>query len=142
MESKDSNHKFSLNHLPYCIHYDGETNTDSYFKPTTQITPEGEIHTCSFRGHLIKGVKVTIPHGYKGIVVQNINENTHLSVTDDSSEDALLGDVISTTDKTFSVLNNFEGWIEWSPEIEPSKQDPSINALSWIKVSDIIHECI
>ncbi|OLY81076.1 hypothetical protein AYI68_g4819 [Smittium mucronatum] len=103
-----------IHHLPFYIQHDGDCNTESYFKVSNSDSPDEK--------RIIIEDELKISEEFQ----ENIDME-NMSIGKDGIESP-----------KWVVKQNIKDWIEWAPEIEPNGQDPSISALSWLKLAELV----
>ncbi|XP_005100510.2 ribonuclease H2 subunit C [Aplysia californica] len=107
--------------MPCTIDHDGEAKVSGFFSQTFSSDSSNGM-TASFRGRPLNGVKIDLPTGYTGYVLQEPRaqsteeEDRHLVVTD--------------TFKKFSA---------WNLDKKPTSDDIVQRAMQWVDIADAIH---
>nr|CAG4649826.1 EOG090X0IC1 [Scapholeberis mucronata] len=116
-EPKLESSNVKVHSLPCKINLQGSSEVDHFFSPYLSDEPNNAVSPdhikCSFRGVPLTGSKVTIPPGYTGIVVEDIEK----SLTDEQENKILV------SNKSF---NNF---VYWKWDMMPSISDPYIKLI-------------
>ncbi|CAD0206984.1 unnamed protein product [Chrysodeixis includens] len=107
-------------YVPCKIEEDGPANVDKYFEPYV-LEEDGDL-TASFRGYPLDGTKMTLPEGYRAVVITEAKRPL--------AEDA---------ERKFQVAGGFKDFTYWNWDKKPSKNDNLVKALDWIDISDAIH---
>lgn len=77
--------------------------------------------TASFRGRPLIGEAISLPSGFKGLVVQETKQP-----------------LVENVERTMHVSNIFDELTYWNWDKTPSPNDPFISALNWIDVSKAV----
>lgn len=76
---------------------------------------------ASFRGRPLLGEEISLPSGYKGLVVQETKQP-----------------LVENVDRTLHTSNLFDQLTYWNWDKVPSANDPFISALSWIDIAEAV----
>jgi len=102
---------------------------DRYFCPYTKAATDDEtaLWHSSLRGKPLTGVKLNIPDGYVGVLCVGEDDDNRRNVVDDSTSavESITGEV------TQEVMY-------WNWDRIPTREDPLISALDWVRVSEAI----
>ncbi|CAH1397571.1 unnamed protein product [Nezara viridula] len=113
--SKEENDEKCIHSLPCKIHFNGEANISDFFIPASENENQEELDV-SFRGYPLCGVKVKVPDGYNGFILQEKSENTS---------------------KKLCCVRTFKSITYWNWDKKPSKNDPFLSALDWADLCQI-----
>ncbi|CAG4971119.1 unnamed protein product [Parnassius apollo] len=108
-------------YLPCKIEADGAANVEKYFEPYVVEKENGEL-SATFRGHPLDGVKMSLPDGYRAILVTEAKK----PLADDA-------------DRRFQVAGGFKEFVYWNWDKKPSKNDNIVKAFDWIDIAEAIH---
>ena len=160
------------NLLPCRIHQDGAVNTsERYWKPeekagdrNSNSDPESDIidaatdgtHEAYFRGRRLKGRKVAVPKGFKGVFVQTASSGSQGSSVDvrdvmldeededgTAPEDVISGDMVesagfdhiviwgheSTAPDDDMFLKGMTEWTTFAQAVSVGRSDQAVNSL-------------
>uniref|UniRef100_A0A1B6CQE6 Uncharacterized protein n=1 Tax=Clastoptera arizonana TaxID=38151 RepID=A0A1B6CQE6_9HEMI len=111
----------NIHYMPCKIHSDGEAKVSQYFSPNITKDDKNGLLKASFRGYPLIGKAITLPKGYKGLVLQENNQ--------------------SNIDKERKLFTKhvFKELVYWNWDKTPSKNDAFISALDWIDIAEAIH---
>ncbi|XP_045541363.1 ribonuclease H2 subunit C [Papilio machaon] len=122
---KDSNNseqvKQKAHYVPCKIESDGNANVEKYFEPYVTENEHGEL-TGTFRGHHLDGVRMSLPNGYRAVLVTEAKKPL--------AEDA---------DRRFQVAGGFKEFVYWNWDKKPSKNDNIVKGFEWMDIADAIH---
>ncbi|KAK1804494.1 hypothetical protein P4O66_020508 [Electrophorus voltai] len=108
-----------LHLLPCEIEHDGSAEVSGFFTPAVK-EHKGE-KSVSFRGRGLRGQEVSCPHGYTGVVLNELQRPSS------DEEDRIV--------KVSSVFHNFT---YWNLETPPTSDDRIMMAMVWPKLADVI----
>ncbi|XP_060846904.1 ribonuclease H2 subunit C [Rhopalosiphum padi] len=121
--------------LPCKIHTrkpddDRQTTTapvDRYFSPYTKATTDDEaaLWHASLRGKPLTGVKLSMPDGYVGVLCVSEEDDGSRNTVNDSTTAAVTGEIT-------------EQLMYWNWDRIPTREDPLLSALDWVRVSEAI----
>ena len=77
--------------------------------------------SASFRGYPLKGQVLSLPEGYRGIVLQET-----------------IKPLSETAERNLHVTHSFKSFTYWNWDKTPSKNDLLLSALDWIEVSEAV----
>lgn len=112
--------------LPCCIKHDGPTEVSQYFKPkpTGVVGEDGlPLQQSHFRGRLLEGTTLPLPHNYSGFVLGKKNSAKKSDESSNSWE----------TSATFNDITY------WNHDSVPSNNDDFSRAFHWIPVAEALH---
>ncbi|CAF4913006.1 unnamed protein product [Pieris macdunnoughi] len=112
-----------VHYIPCKIDEDGPANVDKYFEPYVVENDEKDL-TATYRGHPLDGVKISVPEGYRGIIVTEAKRPLN--------EDA---------ERKFQVAGGFSDITYWNWDKKPSKNDNIVKAMDWIDIAEIVSKC-
>ncbi|KAL4998160.1 ribonuclease H2 non-catalytic subunit-domain-containing protein [Aspergillus recurvatus] len=136
LESKDtaSSDNCTPNILPCRIHHDGPVESlNRYWTPTTD---EKDVQTAYFRGRRLRGRRVQIPEGYKGVVV---------AYTDREMPTATDREIVSESErnepvKVLEKQATFGDYVVWGHEVIPAADDSFVKGVEeWVKFAEVMH---
>ncbi|KAK3925149.1 Ribonuclease H2 subunit C [Frankliniella fusca] len=113
-----------IHYMPCEIKADGPANVSRYFKPIDN-EKDPKFKKASFRGRPLHGEEISLPAGYRGLVVQEAKQP-----------------LVENVERTMHVSNMFDRLTYWNWDKIPSANDPFISALSWIDISEALHSPI
>lgn len=118
--------KVTLHLLPCKIHACGETQSstaavDRYFRPYAGDEAGGEsaLWRASIRGKPLTGVGLDMPDGYVGVLCDK--------------SPAADADLVASGDDAIARRLMYWNW-----DRVPTREDPLLSALDWVRVSDAI----
>ncbi|KAL2866421.1 ribonuclease H2 subunit C [Aspergillus lucknowensis] len=126
------------NILPCRIHHDGPVNTlDRYWK---SVPDENDKHlqTAYFRGRKLRGRRVQIPEGYKGVVATHTGREmpTTLGTSASGAEEVEQEEPVKVLEKQ----GTFSEFVVWGHETIPAADDPFVKGVEeWVKFAEVIH---
>ncbi|XP_050920886.1 uncharacterized protein C12B10.15c [Lathyrus oleraceus] len=112
--------------LPCCIKHDGPTEVSHYFKPkpTGVVGEDGlQLQQSHFRGRLLEGTTLQLPHNYSGFVLGKKNSSSKSDESSDSWESSA----------------TFKDITYWNHDCVPSQNDDFFRAFRWISVAEALH---
>ncbi|XP_004507766.1 uncharacterized protein [Cicer arietinum] len=113
--------------LPCCIKHDGPTQVSHYFKPKpTGVVGEEDglpLQQSHFRGRLLQGTTLPLPHGYSGFV---LGKKTPRNKSDENSN-------------SWETNATFQDITYWNHDYAPSQNDDFIRAFHWLTVANALH---
>nr|XP_060614173.1 ribonuclease H2 subunit C [Anolis sagrei ordinatus] len=115
----------AMHFLPCEIQHDGEAAIRKYFSPAIRGPDQANESSVSFRGRSLKGVNVSVPEGYVGLVLEK-------DVTP----------LLSSEDKELHVKSTFESLTVWNLEQAPKNTDEILMALHWPEIAEGIHSAV
>ncbi|XP_075214138.1 ribonuclease H2 subunit C [Lycorma delicatula] len=121
-EEKGNLKENAIHYFPCKINFEGSANVSRYF--TNLITKNGDENnglTASFRGYPLNGCIVSLPEGYKGLILKETVKP------------------VSGTERTFHVTHTFQSLTYWNWDKIPSKDDAFLSALDWTDIAEAIH---
>ncbi|XP_027845708.2 ribonuclease H2 subunit C [Aphis gossypii] len=102
---------------------------DRYFSPYTKVAEDDEsaLWHASLRGKPLTGVKLSMPVGYVGVLCVGEDDDGSRNTVDDSiaAEESVTGEVT-------------EQLMYWNWDRIPTREDPLLSALDWVRVSEAI----
>ncbi|XP_039762588.1 ribonuclease H2 subunit C [Pararge aegeria] len=108
-------------YIPCQVEEDGPANVSEYFEPYVVDNGNGEL-SATFRGHPMDGVKMSLPDGYRAVIVEEGKRPL--------SEDA---------ERKFQVSGGFKEIIYWNWDKKPSRNDNLAKSLVWMDIAEAIH---
>ncbi|XP_034102862.1 uncharacterized protein LOC132791517 [Drosophila nasuta] len=121
IQQLDNKRPMQLHYLPAKIVGDGEcTDVDKHFNNYTRDTPEfGKgILSNALRGYPLLGKRESVPKGYKGLVLQETDENQ--------------------ADRQLRLTGTFQDFTYWNYDKVPSKGDGYQQALVMLEVAEAL----
>ncbi|XP_049884421.1 ribonuclease H2 subunit C [Pectinophora gossypiella] len=107
--------------MPCKIEEDGPAEVRKYFKP--YIKEDGsEGLTSTFRGHPLDGTELSLPAGYRAVLVTEAKRP-----------------LAEQADRRFQVAGGFKQFTHWNWDKKPSKNDDVVKALDWADLAEAIH---
>lgn len=120
ISSNDTTSQSRVHLLPCTVKTNGPAKVDTFF---TTIIQEGEAgYTSTFRGRELRGRTLSVPDGFKGIILQEPNRP-----------------FIEDHDRSLRISGQFDEFTYWNLQTPPSEQDKIARALQWAKLSSVIH---
>ncbi|XP_042296288.1 ribonuclease H2 subunit C isoform X2 [Sceloporus undulatus] len=113
-----------LHLLPCRLRHRGPAPVRSYFQPAIRKNSGGES-SVSFRGRSLKGIQVSVPEGYVGLVLEK--------------DEAPL---LELEERQLRVKSAFESLTVWNLEEAPKSTDEIMMALHWPKIAEGIHATV
>ncbi|KAJ1519842.1 hypothetical protein ONE63_004088 [Megalurothrips usitatus] len=110
-----------IHFMPCSIKCDGPANVSKFFKPTAN-DKDPNYMKASFRGRPLNGEELTLPSGYKGVIVQETKRP-----------------LVENVERTLHASSMFDKIVYWNWDKLPSANDSFISALSWIDISEALH---
>ncbi|XP_053684804.1 uncharacterized protein LOC128734566 [Sabethes cyaneus] len=111
-----------VQYIPATIRGDGPAKVKQYFDSYTEQL-EDKTFVNALRGYPLRGKQFDLPDGYSGVILQETQKPL-------SSDD----------DRKFTFGGAFKQFTYWNYDKTPSRNDPLVKALDWIKVSEVLHE--
>lgn len=140
--------------LPCCIKHDGPTQVSHYFKPKpTGVVGEEDglpLQQSHFRGRLLQGTTLPLPHGYSGSYYLNyfLSFFPYLKLPRSSFWLlCLLGFVLGKKTPRNKSDENSNSWetnatfqdiTYWNHDYAPSQNDDFIRAFHWLTVANAV----
>ncbi|TKY54664.1 Ribonuclease H2 subunit C [Spatholobus suberectus] len=114
-----------IHQLPCCVKHDGPASVSHYFKPKPAgVGDEGlPLQQAHFRGRLLQGTALHLPHGYSGFVLGKKSSPTSSDKNSPSWD----------TNATFRDITY------WDHEYAPSHNDELFRAFHWLTVAKALH---
>uniref|UniRef100_A0A182MP76 Uncharacterized protein n=1 Tax=Anopheles culicifacies TaxID=139723 RepID=A0A182MP76_9DIPT len=112
----------NLQYIPATINGDGPANLEQFFTPYTETQPDGTLRNA-LRGYPLQGKVSTLPEGYTGVMFQETKKP--LSADDD---------------RTLTFAGAFRDFTYWNYDRNPSRNDPLAKALTWLQLSEVLHD--
>ncbi|OJJ30653.1 hypothetical protein ASPWEDRAFT_32816 [Aspergillus wentii DTO 134E9] len=129
------------NILPCRIHYDGPVESlERHWTPKSD-EKDGDVHTSHFRGRRLRGRRVAIPEGYKGIIA---TPTECLLPSSQKNNDLSTDDVVEVEpEEPVKILEqqaSFDDFVVWGHEVAPAADDRFVKGVEeWIKLAEAIH---
>ncbi|XP_057417802.1 uncharacterized protein C12B10.15c [Lotus japonicus] len=114
-----------VHQLPCCVKHDGSAPVSHYFKPKpTGVGDEGlPLQEAHFRGRLLQGTTLQLPHGYSGFV---LGKKTSPHAEEESSH-------------SWETYAKFDNITYWNHDYLPSQNDDFSRAFHWLTVANALH---
>ncbi|XP_035903631.1 ribonuclease H2 subunit C [Anopheles stephensi] len=112
----------NLQYIPASIGGDGPANLEQFFTPYTETQPDGTLRNA-LRGYPLQGKVTTLSEGYTGVMFQETKKP--LSADDD---------------RTLTFAGAFRDFTYWNYDRNPSRNDPLAKALTWLQLSEVLHD--
>ncbi|BAT76146.1 hypothetical protein LR48_Vigan01g241300 [Vigna angularis] len=115
-----------VHQLPCCVKHDGPASVSHYFKPKYNgVSDEGlPLQEAHFRGRLLQGTTLQLPHGYSGFVLAK-------KTSPPSSKQYSNSWVTKAT---------FQDITYWNHDYVPSHNDEMLRAFHWLTVAKALHD--
>ncbi|XP_045469894.1 ribonuclease H2 subunit C [Harmonia axyridis] len=111
-----------IHSIPLKIHADCDAEVSKYF---LQKKSEAGLKYASFRGYPLIGKELSLPQGYKGLVLhETVKPSTE------------------TEERKFYVLHTFDDFTYWNWGKIPSQNDTLVQAMEWIDIAEALHSPI
>uniref|UniRef100_A0A0R0KZ12 Uncharacterized protein n=1 Tax=Glycine max TaxID=3847 RepID=A0A0R0KZ12_SOYBN len=110
-----------VHQLPCCVKHDGPASVSHYFKPKHKGVGEDEglpLQEAHFRGRLLQGTTLPLPHGYSGFVLSKSSPPT----SDENSH-------------SWDTKATFQDITYWNHDYSPSQNDELFRAFHWLTVA-------
>ncbi|XP_061381691.1 uncharacterized protein LOC116778327 isoform X4 [Danaus plexippus] len=114
--------KQKAHYIPCKIDEDGQANVKKYFEPYIVENTNGEL-SATFRGHSLDGVKLSLPEGYRAVLVTETKRPL--------SEDV---------ERKFQIAGGLGDITYWNWDKKPSRNDSLVRALDWIDIAEAKEE--
>lgn len=113
-------------------------------------TADQKFYTSSIRGRPIKGHIITLPSDTLGVILTKGNGHHHGGVIDldngYDSDDEYDGNRHATSTATsaadWRACETFQKMMVWALDADPSERSSINGALSWLSISQKVHECV
>ncbi|XP_055533276.1 uncharacterized protein LOC129723227 [Wyeomyia smithii] len=112
----------NIHYIPATIRGDGPAKVHQYFNSYTEEL-EDETLVNALRGYPLRGKHLNLPDGYSGIILQETQKP-----------------LSEHEERKFTFGGAFKQFTYWNYDKIPSRNDPLVKALDWIKVSQVLHE--
>nr|KAI8746984.1 ribonuclease H2 subunit C-like [Biomphalaria glabrata] len=129
--TRQNSHSEKCHFIPCDINFDGEANVSDFFNTTISRSTEAEQQTetetltAVFRGRPLKGIEISIPSGYTGIVVKDPVTRT----TDDE-------------DRCIIATHSFDRFNFWNLDKVPTSDDLLQKGFQWVDIASALHRPI
>ena len=144
--------------MPCHIQHDGPAPVSAFFRPqivlvNTVPLPQLENYSAAFRGRELFGIKVPLPEGFTGVIL----EEDHASDSDDTDHDFLDEDPFGEEDqsadsssfnhqrnpkkmRTLHITKTFYNFITWQREMPPSADSVPLQWVNdWMPLYSVLH---
>lgn len=108
-----------------CFKHDNLASVSYYFKPKHKGVGEDEglpLQEAHFRGRLLQGTTLPLPHGYSGFVLSKSSPPT----SDENSH-------------SWDTKATFQDITYWNHDYSPSQNDELFRAFHWLTVAKALH---
>ncbi|XP_015123723.1 ribonuclease H2 subunit C [Diachasma alloeum] len=110
-----------LQSIPCKIYGDTPANVSAFF--TSYIKKTDDKHyDASFRGHPLHGKVISVPEGYKGLILYEQKKPANPKEA-----------------RKFVSTGGFSKFTYWNFDKLPSKNDAIVLALDWIDIAEAVH---
>ncbi|MED6107322.1 hypothetical protein PIB30_012974 [Stylosanthes scabra] len=105
-----------IHQVPCCVKHDGPASVSDYFKPKLAgVGDDGlPLQQAHFRGRLLQGTTLPLPHGFSGFVLSKKSDE-------------------------FATCATFRDVTYWNHEFAPSHNDDLFRAFHWLTLSQALH---
>ncbi|XP_063995223.1 ribonuclease H2 subunit C [Diachasmimorpha longicaudata] len=110
-----------LHSMPCKIYGDTPANVSTYFTPYIRKSDD-KHYDASFRGYPLQGKVITVPEGYKGLVLHEQKKPAN-----------------PKKERKFVSTGGFSKFTYWNFDKLPSKNDTIVSALDWIDIAEALH---
>ncbi|KAK7265195.1 hypothetical protein RJT34_32811 [Clitoria ternatea] len=112
-----------VHQLPCSVKFDGPASVSHYFKPKPSgVGDEGlPLQQAHFRGRLLQGTTLNLPHGYSGFVLAKKSP-------DDNSNS-----------NSWETKATFRDITYWNHDYVPSHNDEFLRAFHWLTLAKALH---
>ncbi|XP_015935070.1 uncharacterized protein LOC107461116 [Arachis duranensis] len=106
-----------IHQVPCCVKQDGPASVSDYFKPKlTGVGVDGlPLQQAHFRGRLLQGTSLPLPHGFSGFVLSK------------------------KSDECWETSATFRDVTYWNHEFAPSHNDDLFRAFHCLTLSQALH---
>ncbi|MED6123293.1 hypothetical protein PIB30_047765 [Stylosanthes scabra] len=113
-----------IHQVPCCVKHDGPASVSDYFKPKLAgVGDDGlPLQQAHFRGRLLQGTTLPLPHGFSGFVLSKKSD----SLADSQTE-------------CWETCATFRDFTYWNHEFAPSHNDDLFRAFHWLTLSQALH---
>lgn len=108
--------------MPFSAKYDGETEIKERFSQFTEENPAKQCLENSVRGYPLEGVRLAVPEGYTGIIVETPPQGLN-----------------PDEEKIGRVTSSFKDFTYWNYDRVPGGADNYQQAVQWIAVAAALH---
>nr|CAG4651470.1 EOG090X0IC1 [Simocephalus serrulatus] len=120
----------NVHFMPCKINHDGAANVAEFFIPNVHnrdlpknSSGSSELLEASFRGYPLQGIKIEVPTGYRGIVINEIKKP-----------------LVDTEERKLQSVKSFSEFTYWKWDDIPTPGNGSIHQLlDWMPISKMIH---
>ncbi|CAN1806141.1 Protein PHLOEM PROTEIN 2-LIKE A9 [Linum perenne] len=120
----------AVHNLPCCIKYDGPSDVSDYFKPKPSgLEVDGlAVQQAYFRGRMLQGATIPIPHGYSGFVLGKKSLGKRKASECNSN--------------CWESSAKFEKITYWNHDTLPSQDDTFIRSLHWLPIAEAVSSAL
>ncbi|KAL1991202.1 hypothetical protein VTN49DRAFT_5706 [Thermomyces lanuginosus] len=132
--SSSANQSYTINVLPCRIHHDGPIDLSTrHWQPTKDDNEEH--YTAYFRGRKLRGRRVEVPEGYKGVIATPTDRTLPPSTAAENEEQEEQEPV-----KALQQQGTFDAIVVWGHENVPPEDDPHVRGVEeWVKFASVMH---
>ncbi|XP_027333374.1 uncharacterized protein C12B10.15c [Abrus precatorius] len=114
-----------VHQLPCCVKFDGPASVSHYFKPkpSANFDEAFPLQEAHFRGRLLQGTTLNLPHNYSGFV---LGKNTSPPASHENSH-------------SWETKATFHDITYWNHDYVPSHNDDLFRAFHWLTVANALH---
>ncbi|KAL1977418.1 hypothetical protein VTN31DRAFT_277 [Thermomyces dupontii] len=134
---QSSPNTYTPNILPCRIHHDGPVDLSTrYWQPTKD--DNGEHYTAHFRGRKLRGRRVEVPEGYKGVIATPTDRTLPPSIA--TENEGLEGQEQEEPVKALQQQGTFDSLLVWGHEALPPADDPYVRGVEeWVRFASVMH---
>ncbi|KAJ5545164.1 Ribonuclease H2 subunit C [Penicillium sp. DV-2018c] len=137
-EKNDTNPQYTPNIIPCRVHHDGPVESvERYWTPVAD--KKDNTQTAHFRGRKLRGRRVALPDGYRGVVATPTDRVLPSQRTDrDAVEDADAEPEEPV--KVLETQGTFDEIVVWGHEALPAADDVFVKGVEeWLQFADAMH---
>ncbi|KAJ5990122.1 hypothetical protein N7522_010329 [Penicillium canescens] len=139
-QSKDtSTPQYTPNIIPCKIHHDGAIDSlDRYWAPVTD--EKDNTQTSYFRGRKLRGRRVALPDGYRGVVATPTDRVLPSSQQVPNDDDEVVEVEPEEPVKILEMNGTFEDLVVWGHEALPTADDTFVKGVEeWLQFAEAMH---
>ncbi|EKV04487.1 Ribonuclease H2, subunit C [Penicillium digitatum] len=137
-KKKDSTGQLMPNILPCRIHHDGPINSwDRYW---TVKDEKDNTQTAHFRGRKLRGRRVALPDGYRGVIATHTDRVLPATQrADDGGAEEAEAEPEEPV-KIMEMQGTFDEFVVWGHEALPAADDTFVKGVEeWLQFADAMH---
>ncbi|KAJ5138950.1 Ribonuclease H2 subunit C [Penicillium bovifimosum] len=134
-EKNDASLQYTPNIIPCRVHHDGPVESvERYWTP---VADKDNTQTAYFRGRKLRGRRVALPDGYRGVVATPTDRVLPSQQADrDAVEDAEPEEPV----KVLETHGTFDEIVVWGHEALPAADDMFVKGVEeWLQFADAMH---